>query len=169
MAAFFAGYHPKNTPVKVQTRKERMTLQGCMYALKLGNSAETPNDRATPNITPITPPVTLSRIDSIRNCVKISMPFAPILIRRPISRVRSVTDTYIMFIIPIPPTISEIPATAANEIVNRGFREDKCSFLDMSEIIENTMNRVAYDKTPDYDTYVATDREARIIATELMK
>ena len=58
---------------------------------------------------------------------------------------------------------------AANEIVNRGFREDKCSFLDMSEIIENTMNRVAYDKTPDYDTYVATDREARIIATELMK
>lgn len=58
---------------------------------------------------------------------------------------------------------------AANEIVNRGFREDKCSFLDMSNIIENTMNRVAYDKTPDYDTYVATDREARIIATELMK
>src|SRR5574344_2088030 len=29
---------------------------------------------------------------------------------------------------------------AANEIVNRGFLEDKCGFLQMSDIIENTMN-----------------------------
>lgn len=57
---------------------------------------------------------------------------------------------------------------AANEIVNRGFREDKCTFLGMSDIIEKTMNKVSFDKNSDYDTYVATDKEARAIAKELM-
>ena len=57
---------------------------------------------------------------------------------------------------------------AANEIVNRGFLEDKCSFLQMSDIIAETMQRCTFSSTPDYDTYVATDAEARHIATELM-
>jgi len=57
---------------------------------------------------------------------------------------------------------------AANEIVNRGFLEDRCSFLQMSDIIEQTMARCSYSATPDYDTYVATDAEARRIATEIM-
>ncbi|WP_036879956.1 1-deoxy-D-xylulose-5-phosphate reductoisomerase [Xylanibacter oryzae] len=58
---------------------------------------------------------------------------------------------------------------AANEIVNRGFLEDKCSFNDMSDIIESTMKRVTFDKNPTYDVYVQTDKEARLIAKELMK
>lgn len=58
---------------------------------------------------------------------------------------------------------------AANEIVNKGFIDGQCSFLQMSEIIEATMQRVAFDSTPDYDTYVATDNEARHVAAELMK
>jgi 1-deoxy-D-xylulose-5-phosphate reductoisomerase len=57
---------------------------------------------------------------------------------------------------------------AANEIVNRGFLEDKCSFLQMSDIIAETMVKCTYDANPTYDTYVATDAEARRIATELM-
>lgn len=57
---------------------------------------------------------------------------------------------------------------AANEIVNRGFLDDKCGFLDMSRIIEETMARVAFDANPSYDTYIATDAEARRVATELM-
>ncbi len=57
---------------------------------------------------------------------------------------------------------------AANEVVNRGFLEDRCGFLRMSEIIEKTMDRVAFDTTVAYDTYVATDREARRVAAELM-
>ena len=36
---------------------------------------------------------------------------APTAMRRPISRVRSVTETSMMFITPIPPTISEMTAT----------------------------------------------------------
>lgn len=58
---------------------------------------------------------------------------------------------------------------AANEIVNRGFLEDKCSFTAMSEIIESTMKRATFDSNPTYDVYVQTDKEARIIAKELMK
>lgn len=58
---------------------------------------------------------------------------------------------------------------AANEIVNRAFLEDRCSFLQMSEVIEQTMNKVAFDKNPTYETYVATDAEARRVASELIK
>ncbi len=57
---------------------------------------------------------------------------------------------------------------AANEIVNRGFLEDKCGFTQMSDIIENTMSRVSFSSAPDYDTYVSTDAEARRVATELL-
>ena len=42
---------------------------------------------------------------------------APIALRMPISRVRSVTVTSMMFITPIPPTSSEIAATAASSTV----------------------------------------------------
>lgn len=58
---------------------------------------------------------------------------------------------------------------AANEIVNRAFLEDRCSFLQMSEVIEQTMARVSFDKQPTYETYVATDAEARRVASELIK
>ena len=37
---------------------------------------------------------------------------APTAMRRPISRIRSVTDTSMMFMMPMPPTISEMLATA---------------------------------------------------------
>lgn len=58
---------------------------------------------------------------------------------------------------------------AANEIVNRGFLEDRCSFMQMSDIIEKTMSRVSFSEKADYDTYVATDEEARHVAKELLE
>jgi len=58
---------------------------------------------------------------------------------------------------------------AANEIVNRAFLEDKIGFLQMSDIIEKTMQKVAFDSNPDYDIYVATDKEARAVATNFIK
>ena len=58
---------------------------------------------------------------------------------------------------------------AANEIVNRAFLDDRCSFLDMPRIIEKTMQTVSFDANPSYDTYVATDAEARRVAEELLK
>lgn len=73
--------------------------------------------------TPMTPPVTLKRIDSIKNWLNMSIPLAPTLMRKPISRVRSVTLTYIMFIMPMPPTIKDIPAIQARSIVIRSVVE----------------------------------------------
>ena len=57
---------------------------------------------------------------------------------------------------------------ASNEIVNRAFLEDRCRFLQMGDIIAKTMERVAFDKQPTYETYIATDAEARRVATELL-
>lgn len=57
---------------------------------------------------------------------------------------------------------------AANEVVNEGFRRDKCSFLGMADIIEQTMQQATFDATPTYETYVASDAQARAIAGELM-
>ena len=57
---------------------------------------------------------------------------------------------------------------AANEIVNRAFLEDRCGFLQMGDVIAETMQRATFDKNPTYETYIATDAEARRIATELI-
>ena len=58
---------------------------------------------------------------------------------------------------------------AANEVVNRAFLDDRCGFLQMGEVIGKTMQRVAFDAHPSYDTYVQTDAEARRVASELLK
>ena len=58
---------------------------------------------------------------------------------------------------------------AANEIVNAGFRKGECGFLQMADIIEETMAKATFDSNPDLDVYLQTDAEARRIAAELMK
>ena len=57
---------------------------------------------------------------------------------------------------------------AANEVVNAGFRKGECGFLQMADIIEETMAKATFDSNPDLDVYLQTDAEARRIATELM-
>ena len=58
---------------------------------------------------------------------------------------------------------------AANEVVNLAFREGKCGFLQMSDVIAKTMNRTAFIAQPTYEDYVQTDKEARKIALEILK
>lgn len=58
---------------------------------------------------------------------------------------------------------------AANEMVNAAFLQDRISFLDMSKIIEQTMRQAQFIASPTYEDYVATDAEARRIATEQIK
>ena len=58
---------------------------------------------------------------------------------------------------------------AANEVVNLAFREGKCGFLQMSEVIEQTMGTTSFITEPTYEDYVQTDKEARKIAKELLK
>ena len=58
---------------------------------------------------------------------------------------------------------------AANEVVNEAFRRNQCGFLQMAEVVEQTMQRATYDASPTLDTYFSTDAEARLIARELLK
>ena len=58
---------------------------------------------------------------------------------------------------------------AANEVANAAFRRGECSFLGMAEIIEKTMTATPFDKSPDLDVYLQTDREAREIATQFIQ
>ncbi len=67
-----------------------------------------------PAITPTAPPITDSPVASNRNWRSTSRWRAPTAMRRPISRVRSVTETSMMFMMPMPPTASDTPATAAS-------------------------------------------------------
>ena len=57
---------------------------------------------------------------------------------------------------------------AANEVVNLAFRQEKCSFLQMAEIIQKTLDKVAYIKEPTLEDYLETDRIARITASEFL-
>ncbi len=57
---------------------------------------------------------------------------------------------------------------AANEIVVAAFLQDKIGFLQMSEIIEQVMVKANFVAAPIYEDYVATDREARRIALDLI-
>ena len=58
---------------------------------------------------------------------------------------------------------------AANEVVNFAFREGKCGFLQMSEVIAETMAKTTFILDPTYEDYVLTDTEARRIAKEILK
>jgi 1-deoxy-D-xylulose-5-phosphate reductoisomerase len=57
---------------------------------------------------------------------------------------------------------------AANEIANRAFIEDKISFHKISEIIEQSMNHIAFSKDSSLDTYLLTDKETRAYAQTLL-
>ena len=50
---------------------------------------------------------------------------------------------------------------AANEVVVAAFLKNKTGFLQMSDIIENVMQKANFIKKPTYDDYVLTDEQAR--------
>ena len=66
---------------------------------------------------PMTPPMQPSTTASIKNCISTSRAVAPIAKRTPISRVRSVTDTNMIFMMPMPPTSRLTAATAPSNAV----------------------------------------------------
>lgn len=57
---------------------------------------------------------------------------------------------------------------AANEVCVSAFLNERVGFLQMSDVIEQTMQRVAFVAKPTYDDYVATDAEARRVANEFI-
>ena len=64
----------------------------------------------------------LSVTASARNCIKTSRDRAPSAMRKPISRVRSVTESSMMFMMPMPPTSSDTPGHACQQQRHRPAR-----------------------------------------------
>lgn len=58
---------------------------------------------------------------------------------------------------------------AANEVVVKAFLKEKIGFLQMSEVIEQTMQKIAFIAHPTIDDYIESDKETRCIAGELVK
>lgn len=58
---------------------------------------------------------------------------------------------------------------AANEVMVAAFLEGKVSFTAMSDVIEKTLEQVAFVATPVLEDYVASDREGRVKAAENLK
>lgn len=57
---------------------------------------------------------------------------------------------------------------AANEVAVQAFLEDKIGFLQMSDVVGNTLEKITFIKSPDYLQYVACDKEAREVAGGLV-
>ena len=57
---------------------------------------------------------------------------------------------------------------AANEVVNLAFRQEQCAFLQMADVISETLARVPYIENPTLEDYLATDAESRRVASQLL-
>ena len=57
---------------------------------------------------------------------------------------------------------------AANEVVNLAFRQGRCGFLQMSDIINETMAKANFIAKPTYEDYVNSDAAARRLAESLL-
>ena len=57
---------------------------------------------------------------------------------------------------------------AANEVVNLAFRQGRCTFPQMADVISETMERTPFLARPTLDDYFAIDREARRVAEGLV-
>jgi 1-deoxy-D-xylulose-5-phosphate reductoisomerase len=58
---------------------------------------------------------------------------------------------------------------AANEIVVDAFLKDKVGFLQMSDVVENCLEKATFVPNPNYDDFVSSDQEARQLAQQLIK
>lgn len=58
---------------------------------------------------------------------------------------------------------------AANEVCVAAFLNDKVGFLQMSDIIEKTMQTIPFQKQPSLDDYIAIDAESRRVASKLIE
>ena len=57
---------------------------------------------------------------------------------------------------------------AANEVVNLAFREGRCRFLQMADVISECLSRMPRLDAPTLEDYLALDRDTRQLATSLL-
>jgi len=58
---------------------------------------------------------------------------------------------------------------AANEVVVEAFLKEKIGFLQMSDIIEETLSKVDFIASPTLEDYLETDRLTRLLTKEIIK
>jgi len=58
---------------------------------------------------------------------------------------------------------------AANEIAVYGFLKNRIGFLDMTEVIEQAMNKISFIEKPTLEEYFESDAEARNFAASLIR
>lgn len=109
LEAFTEGRSPKRTPITIEKITEK-TIAGMLIAVGVEVIEEITFASIMPTMIPKRPPRLVSTAASVRNCPRIVLLRAPMAFFRPISCVRSVTDTSIIFITPIPPTSREMLA-----------------------------------------------------------
>ncbi len=78
------------------------------------------------------PPHAERMADSVRNWIRTSLVRAPSALRMPISRVRSVTETSMIFMMPMPPTIREIAAIPPTAMERLAIMESICPIWPMA-------------------------------------
>ena len=57
---------------------------------------------------------------------------------------------------------------AANEVVNLAFRQGRCGFLQLAELIERTLETIPFRKDNSLEDYLACDAEARRVAASFL-
>jgi 1-deoxy-D-xylulose-5-phosphate reductoisomerase len=58
---------------------------------------------------------------------------------------------------------------AANEIAVDAFLKDRIGFLEISDVIEKSLEKVSYIRTPELQDFIETDKETRVRALEIIK
>ncbi|MDA3817679.1 MAG: 1-deoxy-D-xylulose-5-phosphate reductoisomerase [Prolixibacteraceae bacterium] len=58
---------------------------------------------------------------------------------------------------------------AANEVVVKAFLQERISFLQMPEVIEQCMDKISFISQPEIDDYIETDKQTRQKANEIIK
>jgi 1-deoxy-D-xylulose-5-phosphate reductoisomerase len=58
---------------------------------------------------------------------------------------------------------------AANEIAVYAFLKNRIGFLDMTDVIEKTMQKVSFINKPTLEEYYESDGEARSFAADLIR
>jgi two-component system response regulator HydG len=102
-----AGYQPKNRPMAVEkpTAVSTWLAPSAISNLPVLLTAMAPPQASA---TPTRPPTMHITTASLRNCASTCQGLAPMAMRMPISRTRSLTLTSMMFMMPMPPTSSEM-------------------------------------------------------------
>ena len=58
---------------------------------------------------------------------------------------------------------------AANEVVVDAFLKDKVGFLQMSDVVQNCLEKATFVANPNYEDFVSSDKQARQLAQQLIK